>query len=121
MKIPRRILLLFKGTPTDMGKYDVTYARDTINNSERKNILNSPLKEKMITSGFSVYPDVMQNNKGQEGFSANPDKKHYWDRDIFVYVSSFQQGKTDDTSQFRPVEMKAGDTAFYSNGMIVVE
>ena len=43
---------------------------------------------------FNVYPDVIKNNKGQEGNSANPDKKHYWNRDIFVYVSAMQDGNT---------------------------
>jgi len=117
---PAENITLFKGTPTDMGKYDVTYARDSVNPGERKKYFELAFKGKNDNEQFSVFPDVMENNKGQEGFSANPDKKHYWDRDIFVYVSSWQQGKTDDTSQFRPVEMKAGDTVFYSNGMIVL-
>jgi len=117
---PAENITLFKGTPTDMGKYDVTYTRDTANNFDRKKYFELAFKDKQDKEQFSVYPDVLQNNKGQEGFSANPDKKHYWNRDIFVYVSSFQQGTTDDTTEFRPVEMKEGDTAFYSNGMIVL-
>jgi cytochrome c-type biogenesis protein CcmF len=116
---PAENITLFKGTPTDMGKYDVTYTRDSTNDPERKKYFELTFKGKEDDEQFSVYPDVMQNNKGQEGFSANPDKKHYWDRDIFVYVSSWQQGTTD-TTRFRPVAMKEGDTAFYSNGMIVL-
>ena len=117
---PAENITLFKGTPTDMGRYDVIYTRDSSNNFDRKKYFELAFKSKSDNEQFSVYPDVLKNNKGQEGFSANPDKKHYWNRDIFVYVSSWQQGTTDDTSQFRPVEMKPGDTAFYSNGMIVL-
>jgi cytochrome c-type biogenesis protein CcmF len=117
---PAENITLFKGTPTDMGKYDVIYTRDSVNGLDRKKYFDLSFRSKAGKEEFSVYPDVLQNNKGQEGFSANPDKKHYWNRDIFVYISSWQQGTTDDTTQFRPVVMKEGDTAFYSQGMIIL-
>jgi hypothetical protein len=31
-----------------------------------------------------------------------------------------QTGEQDDTSQYKPVEMSPGDSAFYSNGIIVM-
>ena len=117
---PAENITLFKGTKTDMGLYDVTYARDTLNNSNHKKYFELQFVSKDGKEKFNVYPDVLKNNKGQEGFSPNPDKKHYWDRDIFVYVSAMQTGEQDDTSQYKPVEMKPGDSAFYSNGIIVL-
>ena len=117
---PAENITLFKGIKTDMGKYDVTYARDTLNNSNHKKYFELRFIDKKVGEKFNVYPDVLKNNKGQEGFSPNPDKKHYWNRDIFVYVSAMQNGEQDDTSQYRPVEMRAGDSAFYSNGIIVL-
>ncbi|MEO8710630.1 MAG: cytochrome c biogenesis protein CcsA, partial [Parafilimonas sp.] len=117
---PAENITLFKGVKTDMGKYDVTYTRDTLNNSNHKKYFELQFVSKDGKEKFNIYPDVLKNNKGNEGFSANPDKKHYWNRDIFVYVSAMQNGDQDDTSEYKPVEMKAGDSAFYSNGIIVL-
>ncbi|WP_206203628.1 hypothetical protein, partial [Thermococcus sp. M36] len=40
---------------------------------------------------------------------------------IFVYISSFQQNKKDDTAHFQNHELKVGDTIFYSSGFIVLK
>lgn len=117
---PQENITLFKGVKTDMGKYDVVYMRDTMNNSNHKKYYELEFTSKDGKEKFSIYPDLIKNNKGAEGQSANPDNKHYWNRDIFVYVSAAQNGFTDDTSQFKPVEMQPGDSAFYSNGIIVM-
>ncbi len=114
---PAENITLFKGIRTDMGKYHVTYARDTSNEKDRKKYFELKFESKETKENFTLYPDVLKNNKGQEGFSANPDKKHYWNRDIFVYVSSWR-GEEEDTSTFKPAQMKPGDTIFYSNGTI---
>ncbi len=115
---PAENITLFKGIETDMGKYHVTYVRDSVNGKDRKKYFELVFKEKSTGNTFNLYPDVLENNKGQEGFSANPDKKHYWNKDIFVYVSSWR-GEEMDTASFKPAQMKMGDTIFYSNGMIV--
>jgi len=47
-----------------------------------------------------------------EGFAANPDKKHYWNRDIYAYVTSWIDAGAKDTTAFRPFSLKVGDTAF---------
>jgi cytochrome c-type biogenesis protein CcmF len=117
---PQENVTLFKGVKTDMGKYDVTYVGDSINNSDHKKYFQLQFISKDGKEKFYVYPDLIKNNKGVEGRSANPDNKHYWNRDIFVYVSAAQDGKEDDTSQYKPIVMKAGDSAFYSNGIIVL-
>ncbi len=117
---PQENITLFKGVQTDMGKYDVTYARDTLNNSNHKKYFELQFASKDGKEKFKIYPDLIKNNKGAEGNSANPDNKHYWNRDIFVYVSAAQNGEQDDTSQYRPVAMKVGDSAFFSNGIIIL-
>jgi cytochrome c-type biogenesis protein CcmF len=56
------------------------------------------------------------------GLMANPDAKHYWNYDVFTYITSLPNpNKTEDTSSFKPVDMKVGDTTFYSNGYMVLE
>jgi cytochrome c-type biogenesis protein CcmF len=71
---------------------------------------------------FSLYPDVIENNKGGEGLTPNPDARHYWNRDIFTYVTflSDPEAKQKDTTKFRNLTVVVGDTMFYSNGMWVI-
>ena len=99
----------------------VTYQRDTIDNLEKK-FFELKFAEKglnkTIKDSFYLYPDVLKNNKGMEGFSANPSSKHYWNKDIFVYVTSFQDHANEDTVKFKPHQIKIGDSIFYSNGYV---
>ncbi|MBS1639656.1 MAG: cytochrome c biogenesis protein CcsA [Bacteroidetes bacterium] len=117
---PAENITLFKGIATDMGKYMVTYTKDTFNEKERKRFYEIHFENKQTKDTFNLYPDIIKNNKGMEGFSANPSSKHYWNKDIFVYISSFQQNKQDDTTHFENHEIKVGDTVFYSKGFIIL-
>ena len=117
---PMENITLFKDVKTDMGKYDVTYAGEGFNDVDHKTYFNINFQSKKDSAeAFSLHPDWIKNNKGQDGNSANPDKKHYWNRDVFVYVSAWQKGITDD-SPYRVVEMKPGDTTYFSNGLIIL-
>ncbi len=118
---PAENTTLFRGIATDMGNYMVTYVGDTMNERDRKRYFEIDFKPKDGSKGFKVYPDVIKNNKGGEGFAANPDSKHYWGKDIFVYITSFKEDDKMDTSSFRPQEIKRGDTVFYSNGFMVLD
>ncbi len=111
---------LFKGVATDMGKYMVTYTRDTINEVNHKQYFEVNFKSKAGNENFNIYPDVLHNTKGQEGFAPNPDSKHYFNKDIFVYVTSWLAKPKEDTTTFRKSIVKAGDTTFYSNGIIIL-
>ena len=118
---PAENTTLFKGVATDMGKYMVTYVRDTINPRDRKRYFEIDFNPKdASTKGFKVYPDVIKNNKGADGFAANPDSKHYAFKDIFVYITSFKEDEKNDTTQFKSNEIKVGDTIYYSNGFMVL-
>lgn len=117
---PAENLTLFKGVATDMGRYMVTYEKDTVNPLDRKRYFEIDFKSKQGNDNFKLYPDVIKNNKGMEGFAANPAAKHYWYKDIFVYITSFQENKGADTTQFQNRTLKVKDTIFYSNGMIVL-
>ncbi|MDP1810231.1 MAG: cytochrome c biogenesis protein CcsA [Sediminibacterium sp.] len=117
---PAENITLFKALPTDMGKFMVTYVKDTLNPRDRKRYFEIDFKAKDGSKGFKLYPDVIKQNKGGEGFSANPAARHYWYKDIFVYITSFQENDHEDTTSFRNREVKAGDTLFYGNGLIVL-
>jgi len=121
---PMENITLFEGIATDMGKYNVTYVRDTIDTMDKRFFeLKFVEKEKshQTKDSFYLYPDVLKNNKGMEGFSANPSSKHYWNKDIFVYVTSFQDHSKEDTIKFKPHQIKVGDSVFYSNGYVKLE
>lgn len=117
---PAENITLFKGIATDMGKYHVTYRKDTLNERERKRFFEINFTDKKSGESFNLYPDLIKNNKGAEGFAANPDARHYWYKDIFVYISAFQEN-TKDTATYRNKQLKVGDTVFYSNGMIILK
>ena len=114
---PRENITLFEGINTDMGKYMVEYTRDTLDNLNKR-FFELKFTDKKTNEQFFLYPDILKNNKGAEGFSANPDAKHYWLKDIFVYITSFQDHSEDDTVAFKPAKIKMGDSIFYSNGYI---
>ena len=113
---------LIKGVATDMGKYMVTYTKDTVNPRDRKRYYEIDFAGKKGNESFKLYPDVIENNKGSEGLTPNPDSKHYVNRDIFTYVTflSDPEKKKTDTVSFKNTSVIIGDTSFYSNGMWVV-
>lgn len=113
---PMENITLIEGIETDMGKYMVTYIRDTFDNFENRHF-ELKFKAKKSNEVFFLYPDVMKNNK-MEGFSANPAAKHYLHKDIFAYVTSFQDNNEEDTTKFTPNQIAIGDSIFYSNGYI---
>ncbi len=117
---PAENITLFKRVPTDMGKYTVTYVTDTFNVAEKKTYFEIDFKSKDGKEHFKLYPDLMKNNKGMEGMSANPAARHYFNKDIFVYISAYEQNKENDTAVFRKKELKVGDTVFYGNGFVVL-
>ena len=121
---PMENITLFEGVATDMGKYMVTYVRDTFDYLDKRFFelkFVEKATNKAIKDSFFLYPDVLKNNKGMEGFSANPASKHYWNKDIFVYVTSFQDHTQEDTTQFKPNQIKVGDSLFYATGYVKLE
>ena len=76
-----------------------------------------PGEQKKTKEAFTLQPDVylMKDNN----MSSNPDTKSYLSRDIFTYISyALNDQSVEDTAQFKLTEMREGDTAFYSNGIL---
>lgn len=113
---------LIKGQVTDMGRFMVTYTKDTLNPRDRKRYFEIEFAAKDSSEKFYLYPDVIENNKGGEGLTPNPDSKHYLSKDIFAYVTflSDPEARKKDTSAFTNKTVVVGDTLFYSNGMWVL-
>ncbi|RYD52091.1 MAG: cytochrome c assembly protein [Sphingobacteriales bacterium] len=121
----RENVLLYKDVPVAMGDYFATYKGDSTDPKDPRTFyrvdyqrINDQTRE--VKERFTLYPDAFVNPKGQEGIIANPDSKHYWDRDVFTYVSSVSApAKEGDTAGLRRMEMKPNDTLFMSKAYLV--
>jgi len=115
-------LTLFQGIKTDMGKFWATYSGDTTDENGKKTFFLIEMEKKDGSEKFTLYPDLIKNTKGQQGFSNNPDSKHYWNKDIFSYINyTDKMMEGEDTSQFRSSSMQVGDTNYYSGGYMVLD
>ena len=121
-------VLLFRNTSVTMGKYLVTYLGDSVvTDDPPKTYFKVRFDELNATTGkidetFMLYPDAYVNPKGQEGINSNPDARHYWTHDVFIYISSISDPtQKSDTSAYRPNQMKIGDSLFLANGYLVFD
>lgn len=119
---PLENLTLIKGVPTDMGKYMATFVNaDSTNKNGNISYYRIDLMRKDSLENFSLYPNLIRNTKGMEGFSNNPDSRHYWNRDIFSYITyAADMDNRDDTAQFKKYTVNVKDTVYYSNGFFTL-
>jgi cytochrome c-type biogenesis protein CcmF len=69
-----------------------------------------------------LRPTAFINVKGNEGIQPEPDSRHYWDHDVFTYITSLPDPvKNKDTAQFINKWMQPGDSFFYSKGFAILE
>jgi cytochrome c-type biogenesis protein CcmF len=118
--------IMFHGIPVAMGDYLATYIGDSDVAGKDRRIYYRVHFEKRdiathkVVDEFMLYPDAFINPKGQQGLSANPSTKHYWDHDIFTYINSASDNSKTDTSSYQShLVRKPGDTIFVSNGYIL--
>jgi cytochrome c-type biogenesis protein CcmF len=118
-------LTLIRQVPATMGAYEVTYLRDSFGNEKGRRFYELLFQRKDATTKkvleqFTLWPDVyiMKDNN----MSSNPDTKSYLGKDVFTYISYAinNSKKEEDTAQFKIKEMAEGDTAFYSNGIVIL-
>lgn len=121
-------VLLFRGVPVAMGDYFATYTGDSDVAGKDKRIYYKVAYErrdsvtKQVIERFNLYPDAFINPKGQQGLSANPSTRHYWNRDIFTYISAASDRTTMDTAAYKSYKVeKAGDTIFLTKGYMIYE
>ena len=122
---PEENLTLIRQVPARMGPYEVTYMKDSIGNEKGRRFYELMFQRKdaltqKVTEQFTLWPDVyiMKDNN----MSSNPDTKAYLGKDVFTYISYAVGNKAEntDTAQFKITEMSVGDTAFYSNGIVIL-
>jgi cytochrome c-type biogenesis protein CcmF len=118
--------ILFLGVPVAMGDYLATYVGDSDVAGKDRRIYYKVSFEKRdsatrkVSEQFMLYPDAFINPKGQEGLSANPSTKHYWDHDVFTYINGATDKTKSDTSTYRDhIVSKQGDTIYLNNGFMI--
>ena len=122
---PTENLTLLREVPTKMANYDVTYLKDSSSGLEKGRKFyelqfeaKDPITKKVIEK-FTLSPDVylMKDNN----MSSNPDTKSYLTKDIFTYISyALSDKKEEDTTSFNEVELREGDTSFFSKGYFIL-
>jgi cytochrome c-type biogenesis protein CcmF len=119
---PTENVTLLKGIKTDMGNYWATYEQsDSSNKFKTITYFKVNIASKKTGETFTLYPNLIKNTKGQENYSANPDARHYWNKDIFAYISyASNMDREEDTAQFRKYTIKLNDTVYYSNGYMIL-
>ncbi len=120
---PLENLTLIKNVKTDMGSYYATYlSNDSLNTAGNIIYFKVNFQNKATGETFNLWPNLIRNTKGVENFSNNPDKRHYFDRDIFTYISYANiLDKQRDTSGFKTYPVAMHDTIFYSKGMLILD
>ena len=119
---PGENVTLLKGVKTSMDKYWVTYHHDSANAMKPLWYYHIRFEEMDNKNKFTLIPNAFVNYKGIEGLMSNPDVKHYWDHDLFTYITSLPDPeKSKDTTQFEIIKLKMGDSIFYSNGSLILE
>ena len=125
VKESRENTLLFLNTPVVMGDYQVTYRGDSIADNDPRTFfkvqyIRTDSATKQVKESFTLYPDAFINPKGQQGLIANPASKHYWDKDIFTYVTQvLNPSKKTDTATYKTFTVKKGDTTYVNNGYFI--
>lgn len=119
---PRENLTLVQGQQMDMGRYHITYEKDSVAVKEERTYFNIRFKRKDGKENFVLSPNSFINPNGQEGLMSNPDARHYWDHDVFTYITSLPNPeKLKDTANFQPHILSPGDSVFYSGGYMVLQ
>lgn len=121
-------VMLYQDVPVAMSDYNATYIGDSSNANDARTFFKVHFERKDTTSNktietFTLYPDAFVNTKGKQGINPNPSSKHYWNKDIFTYISSYsgkiEPKKAEDSAVFKSFQLRQGDTIYLSKGFLI--
>lgn len=119
---PRENLNLLRNVPVKMGKYDVVFNRSE---ADKRNPSKRYYGVQFAESGgrtFNLTPTAYLKVKGQEGISPEPDFRSYWNKDVFLYITSLTDpDKANLPAEFVEKPMRIGDTAWLTNGYFTIK
>ena len=121
-KESRDNVVLFHDAKMALGDYYATYKGDSTSASDPRTFFRVDYQRvdsttHKVKERFTLYPDAFVNPKGQEGLISSPASKHYWDKDIFTYVTSYYMPK--DKGTFKDHTVHQGDSIFVGKGYLV--
>ncbi len=118
---PMENLTLIKGVPVTMDKFQVTYLADSVHPKKPLWYYSLQFIAKDSSEKFTLKPNAFINYQNNEGLMANPDSKHYWNKDIFTYITSLPDPSAPpDTTGYQSKTLKTGDSIFFSNGYMIL-
>jgi cytochrome c-type biogenesis protein CcmF len=125
---PLENVTLIHNVPTPMRQYTVTYEGDSTETKNNKvyfkiHFVKEDTVQHKVLEDFYVTPNafLMKSEQGTQ-LSSNPGSRHYLTNDVFVYITSWLNPENvSDTSKFEFTPVNAGDTVYYSNGLMVVD
>ncbi|RTL56320.1 MAG: cytochrome c assembly protein [Sphingobacteriales bacterium] len=119
---PKENLTLIRGQEMNMLNYKVNYRKDTFFTGDPKHYFEINFQDKEKGEEFNLYPNAFINYKGNSGLMANPDSKHYWNKDIFTYITSLPDPeKNKDTANYHDKTVKIGEKVFFASGYMTVD
>ncbi len=95
--------------------------KDSEDLNSKETIFNILFVDNQTNKSFQLQPLVIKNNKGGEGYSANPDVKHFLNKDVFVYITSFQERANTDIDKGKDFTISIHDTIVFSKGFIKLQ
>jgi cytochrome c-type biogenesis protein CcmF len=117
-KETRENILLFKNQTNEMGKYLVTYMGDSI--SEPYSYYRVKYTNLEGGNEFSLYPDAHKSD--EMGLVPNPDTRHYWNKDLFTYVSSVpDKNQTEEWMDEETHLKNIGDSLIVAKHLIIFD
>ena len=117
---PRENLNLFRNLETPMAKYDVAY-KSVQPNAISKDKWNYVVtfKDTLTKKSFELHPTAYINlmKDGKKQIQPNPDFVSYWNKDVFLYITSLlDPSEKDKDPTFVTKSFKIGDTGSIRNG-----
>lgn len=119
---PGENLTLFKDVKTGMGDYWVTYLGDSANPRKPLWYYKVKFDSKDGKESFTLNPNAFVNYKGIEGIMSNPAAMHYWDHDIFAYITSIPDPSLNrDSTPFETKLLMVGDTLHFNRSLLILQ
>lgn len=114
-------LTLVQGQRTSMNQYWVTYIIDSAHEKKPLWFYKINFERKDRTGSFDLSPNAFVNYKGVEGLMSNPDARHFWNHDVFVYITSLPDPAQQPSAAISIKSVAIGDTFSYEGAKMVVE
>ncbi|MEM1214366.1 MAG: cytochrome c biogenesis protein CcsA [Bacteroidota bacterium] len=93
----RNTVLLIRDAPLQMGEYELTYRRDTIDYLTRTYYVDYKRRNKtgQVVEEFQLEPNILYDKSFSKVAAVNPSTRHYWNRDVFTHIVSLPPAEMD--------------------------